>query len=85
LKTIDVLTFYSQNRQLNEHIQDLTIINQNNEYIIKGKLQEKDDQIKGLEDNVKSLKEEMDKVFKIIQQNPLLANVKPEFLTKSLN
>ena len=46
LKAIDVLTFYSENRQLSKKLQDLEEINQNNNYILKGKLEEKSEEIK---------------------------------------
>lgn len=48
LKAIDVLSFYSENGQLTKKIQDLEEKNQNNDYIIKGKLQEKEDEISQL-------------------------------------
>ena len=64
----------------------------NNEenYSIKAKLQEKEEQIKELntkyEHDFKKIKEEMNEQFvqimKMIQQNPLLANVKHEILEK---
>jgi integrase len=83
MKAIEVLTFYSEDRQLNKKLKDLVEINLNNRYVIKGKLQEKEDQIKGLENNVQLLKEGMNKLFLLIQQNPVLAHVKPEVLTNS--
>ncbi len=46
LKAIDVLTFYSENRQLSKKLHDLEEINQNNNYILKGKLEEKSEEIK---------------------------------------
>ena len=57
-------------------------------YAIKDKLQEKEEQIKQLnakyEHDFKKIKEEMNEQFvqimKMIQQNPLLANVKHEVL-----
>ena len=42
----------------------------------------KGDQIKGLEDNVRLLKEGMNKIFVLIQQNPALVNIKPEILNE---
>ncbi len=80
LKAVDLLTINSDGVTLKNQIHKLREDNQNNEYIIKGRLQEKEDQIKGLEDNVKLLKEGMNKIFMLIQQNPALANVKPEIL-----
>ncbi|MDN5845899.1 MAG: hypothetical protein L0H53_06450 [Candidatus Nitrosocosmicus sp.] len=80
LKAVDLLTINSDGVTLKNEIYKLREDNQNNEYIIKGKLQEKEDQIKGLEDNVKLLKEGMNKIFMLIQENPALANVKPDIL-----
>jgi integrase len=48
LKAAVVLTFYSENLQLSKKLQDLEEINHNNNYIIKGKLQEKDEEIRDL-------------------------------------
>jgi integrase len=82
LKAVDLLTINSDGVTLKKQVQKLREDNQNNEYIIKGRLQEKEDQIKGLEDNVKLLKEGMNKIFMLIQQNPTLANIKPEILNQ---
>jgi hypothetical protein len=90
LNAIELLTIDSDHIKLNKQIQNLLEKNQNNEYIIKGKLQEKDEQIKQLntkyEQDFKKIKEEMNEHFgqimKMIQQNPLLANVKQEVLEK---
>jgi predicted transcriptional regulator len=46
LNAIELLTMDSDGISLNKQIQDLLKKNQNNEYIIKGKLQEKDEEIK---------------------------------------
>ncbi len=81
-KAVDLLTINSERITLKNQIHRLREDNQNNEYVIKGKLQEKEDQIKGLEDNVKLLKEGMNKIFMLIQQNPTLANIKPEILNQ---
>jgi integrase len=45
LNAIELLTMDSDNIKLNKQIQDLLEKNQNNEYIIKGKLQEKDEEM----------------------------------------
>jgi hypothetical protein len=47
LKVMDFLTINEENR-LSKQIKELQEKNQDNEYIIKGKLQEKEDQIKSL-------------------------------------
>lgn len=90
MNAIELLTMDSDNIKLNIQLQDLLKTNQNNEYIIKGKLQEKDEQIKQLnakyEQDFKEIKEDMNEQFvqimKMIQQNPLLANVKHEVLER---
>ena len=48
IKTIDLLTINSNNIALKKHVQKLEEDNKNSEYIIKGRLQEKDEQIKAL-------------------------------------
>ncbi|KAA2283749.1 hypothetical protein [Candidatus Nitrosocosmicus sp. SS] len=50
LKATDVLTFYSDSRQLTKKLQDLEVVNQNSNYIINGKLQEKENEIKLLKE-----------------------------------
>ena len=40
--------------------------------------------IQDLENDMKSLKEGMTKIFTLIQQNPLLANVKPDIIFKNI-
>lgn len=59
LKATGVLTFYSENLHLSKKLQDLEEINQNNNYIITGKLQEKDDALTALSDQVMKLMEEV--------------------------
>lgn len=49
LKAISVLTFDSENLHLIKKLQNLEQINQNNNYIIQGKLQEKDEDIRNLQ------------------------------------
>jgi integrase len=50
LKATDVLTFYSDGHQLTKKLQDLEVVNQNNNYIINGKLLEKENEIKLLKE-----------------------------------
>jgi integrase len=81
LKSIDFLCI-DKEKQLQTHLHILGEQNNENSYLIKGKLKEKEDQIKGLEENVKLLQEGMNKIFAVIQQNNMLINVKPEILEK---
>lgn len=50
IKASDLLTINSDNIVLNKQIHHLEEKNKENEYIIKGKLQEKDEEIKGLKE-----------------------------------
>ena len=51
LKAVEDLTINDENR-LSKQVQELKEKNQDSEYVIKGKLQEKEDQIKKLEESV---------------------------------
>jgi seryl-tRNA synthetase len=54
LKVVDGLTINEENR-LTKQVQELKTKNEDSEYVIKGKLQEKEEQIKSLEESVKFL------------------------------
>jgi hypothetical protein len=90
LNAVELLSLDQNKKILTKEIDQLKEKNRYSEYIIKGKLQEKEEQIKKLnekyESGIKRLKDEMDKKFiqmlSIIQQNPALAHVKPEVLGK---
>ncbi|TVP40090.1 hypothetical protein [Candidatus Nitrosocosmicus arcticus] len=70
LKASQVLMMYSETLCLDKKIQDLEEKNQNNEYIISGKLQEKDKQLKQLnekyENDIRSIRENGNKFQQII-------------------
>lgn len=72
LKATNVLTFYSENYQLSKKLQDLKDINQNNIYIIKGKLQDKEQEIKKLreqyENDMKLLEDKIENRFQELLQ-----------------
>jgi hypothetical protein len=54
LKVVDDLTINDENR-LSKQVQELKTKNEDSEYVIKGKLLEKEEQIKSLEESVKFL------------------------------
>ncbi len=83
IKALDLLSINKES-QLQIQLCELERRDTNNDYLIKGKLQEKEDQIKGLEKDMKSLKQGLNQLFLLVQQNPLLANIKPEVLEKTL-
>ena len=84
-KAIPLLTIDPDEITLNKQIHDLEENNKTNEWVIKGKLQEKDEEINQIkkmhETDICQLREEMNKIFSLIQQNPVLANIKPDVLT----
>ena len=81
LKVVDDLTINEENK-LSKQIQELQNKNQDKDYVIKGKLQEKDEEIKGMKDQINEMNKKFEQVFSMIQQNPLLAQIKPEVLTE---
>jgi integrase len=81
LKVVDDLTINNEHR-LSKKVQELQEKNQDKDYIIKGKLQEKDDEIKGMKEQINEMNKKFEHVFSMIQQNPLLAQIKPEVLTE---
>ena len=64
LKASDLLTIDSDSILLNNQIKKLEDRNEENEYIIKGKLQEKDEQIKSLTDQFSSMKNMLESLVK---------------------
>ena len=89
LAAIDSLTINDENR-LSKQVQELEEKNENAEYVIKAKLQEKEEKIQKLEqkyeNDMKTLRDDMNKQFSemmlMIQQNPKLSYIKPEILEK---
>ncbi|MDN5845293.1 MAG: hypothetical protein L0H53_03365 [Candidatus Nitrosocosmicus sp.] len=59
LKDVPLLMIDADEIKLNKQIQELEQRNQNNEYIIKGKLQEKDEDIAKMKDELSSIKDQM--------------------------
>jgi hypothetical protein len=64
LKALDLLTINSDGLVLNKQLLELEEKNKENEYIIKGKIQEKDEQIKSLSDQFSSMKNELNELVK---------------------
>ena len=79
LKVVDDLTINNEFR-FSKQIQELQNKNQDKDYVIKGKLQEKDEEIKGMKEQINEMNKKFEQVFSLIQQNPDLAQVKPEVL-----
>jgi len=63
LKAVNMLSIKSNNnRELQAKVRELSIRNENNEYIIKSKLQEKDDAINELSDMVMKISRDLEKL-----------------------
>ena len=77
-KALDALTFYSESGQLTKKIQNLEKKNQDNDYLIKGKLLKKDEEIKDLQlkDKIKDevLANISDKLLKVMSELDTLKN-----------
>jgi predicted RNase H-like nuclease (RuvC/YqgF family) len=69
LKAVDLLTVNSDNNTLKKQLQKVEEENKNSEYIIKGKLQEKDEQIKSLTDQFTSMKAMLESLVKGLPHN----------------
>lgn len=88
LKAISQLTINQRSKTLEKQLKVLEDENKTNQYIIQGKLQEKDREIEQLnekyEKDLKTIRLEMENKFNhvlsLIQQNPVLSNVKPDVL-----
>ncbi|MGC2681664.1 MAG: site-specific integrase [Candidatus Nitrosopolaris sp.] len=91
LKAVDNLTINEENR-LKIKVEELTARNESNEYVINSRLQQKALEVKSLEEkyerDMKVIREEMNQQFSqimlMIQQNPGLAHIKPDVLSKKI-
>ena len=80
---IEILTINKENI-FSKQIQQIKQDSKENEYTIKGKLLEKDEEIKEMREQINEMNKKFDQVFSMIQQNPKIAFIKPQkFLTKN--
>jgi hypothetical protein len=63
VKAIDLLTINSDKIVLQKQVEELNEKSKNNEYIIRGKLEEKDEQIKNLSERFNSMQSMLEKVI----------------------
>jgi hypothetical protein len=68
LRAVDLLTFSQNDKILDKKVKELEEQNKNTDYIIKGKLQEKDEQIKSLTDEFSSMKDMLNQLVKGISE-----------------
>ena len=91
VKAIELLTINEENR-LKIEVKELTAKTESNEYIIEHRLEQKELEVKSLEEkyerDMKVIREEMNQQFSqimlMIQQNPGLAHIKPDVLSKKI-
>jgi hypothetical protein len=94
LKAVDLLTIDNDTLTLQKQVDEIAEKSKEENYIIKGKLSEKETQMEAIkeqyEHGMKAMREEMNqqfnKIMSLVQQNPQLAFIKHEALTnKTIN
>jgi hypothetical protein len=63
LKAINLLTVNSNNTKLEKQVKELSEQNKNNEYIIQGKLQEREDEMKDMKSQLASIQKQLNSFF----------------------
>jgi integrase len=74
VNAIEILTINKENL-LSKQIQQIKQNSKENEYTIKGKLLEKDEEMKEMKEQINEMNKKFEQVFTMIQQNPSLKNV----------
>lgn len=67
LKAVDLLTISSDKVIIGKQVAELTQKSKDNEYIIRGKLQEKDEEISSLKENQDKLESQMTAIFEVLK------------------
>jgi hypothetical protein len=67
LKAVDLLTINGANSVLQKQVQELKDKARDNEYIIKGKLEDKENEIGSLKDDINSMREDMNNIFEVLK------------------
>jgi integrase len=91
LKAVDNLTINEENR-LKIKVEELTARNESNEYVINSRLQQKALEVKSLEEKYErdmtvireGMNQQFSQIMLMIQQNPGLAHIKPDVLSKKI-
>ena len=73
LKCVDLLTL-DQSNPLSKQIKELKEKNEDKDYLIKGKLQEKDEQIKALQDSINFLSDTVNRALLADPSNKIITN-----------
>jgi hypothetical protein len=67
LKAVELLTINGANSVLQKQVQDLKDKARDDEYIIKGKLEDKEREIGSLKDDMNSLRDDMNNIFEVLK------------------
>ena len=67
MKAIDVLTINGDKSRLQKQVEDLKQETKDNEYIIKGKLQAKDQEIQSMQKQLKHVRDDMNDVLEVLK------------------
>jgi integrase len=67
LKAVDLLTINGANSVLQKQVQEQKDKARDNEYIIKGKLEDKENEIGSLKDDMDSMRDDMNNIFEILK------------------
>ena len=83
LKVVDHLTI-DEEYKLKKKLAILGDKQNENETLIKIKLLEKDDEIKIMKEQINKMNQQFTQIMKLIQQNPVLSNIKPVKLLEKI-
>ena len=78
LKAVDLLTINSDKVILQKEVTELTEKSKNNEYIIKAKLQEKDEEIRNMKDQIIALQESQKEILECLKYPDKMAAIARE-------
>jgi integrase len=78
LKAVDLLTINGDKKVLQKQVTELTEKSKDNEYIIKAKLQEKDDEVRNMKDQIMALEEAQKEILECLKYPEKLAAIARE-------
>jgi hypothetical protein len=78
LKAVDLLTINGDKHVLQKQVTELTEKSKNNEYIIKGKLREKDDEVRNMKDQIIALQEAQKEILECLKYPDKMAAIARE-------
>ncbi|MGB6629579.1 MAG: hypothetical protein WBE61_15740 [Nitrososphaeraceae archaeon] len=67
IKSVDLLTIHNDKSKLEKQVKELKEKSKDSEYIIKAKLQEKDEQIKTMKEQMRSMQESQTEILTLLK------------------